>query len=115
MEAKAQIEANVVELADEEESVDACVEQEDFVEDGKMGRPGMLEPAEIDGEPKVGEEQKIAPVAVLGGIDAAGLLHEDGDGDGQERVEGEPAPGEYSAGVRNEYVRDTEDGWSEEA
>ena len=95
--------------------VDACVEQEDFVEDDKMGRPGMLEPAEIDGEPKVGEEQKIAPVAVLGGIDAAGLLHEDGDGDGQERVEGEPAPGEYSAGEGNEYVRDTEDGWSEEA
>lgn len=53
MEAKARIEADVVELADEEESVDACVEREDFVEDGKMGGPAYSNQRRSTGRPRV--------------------------------------------------------------
>jgi hypothetical protein len=42
----------VVELAGKEESVDACFELGNFVETAKMGRPGMLEAAEIDRRPR---------------------------------------------------------------
>ena len=52
-------------LADEEEAVDAGVEQEHLVEDGEVRGPGGLEPAQVDGEAEGEEDQEVAPVAGL--------------------------------------------------
>jgi hypothetical protein len=79
----AEIEADTLELADGEEAVDAGVEQEDLAEDGEVWRPGGLEPAEIDGEADGGEDEEVAPVAVLGWVFLRGTIEEPGDGDGE--------------------------------
>src|SRR5579862_5706672 len=67
-EAQAEIEAGSRKLADEDEPVDARIEKNNFVEDGKMWRPRSLKPAQIDGKAQGAEDEKVAPVAALIGI-----------------------------------------------
>ncbi len=66
--AQAEVEAGSLKLADEDEAVDAGVEQQDLVEDGQVRRPRPLEPAQIDGESEDRQDQEVAPVAALGGL-----------------------------------------------
>ena len=49
-EAQAKVEADAVELADEEEAVDARIEKKDLVEDGQVRRPRALKPAQVNGQ-----------------------------------------------------------------
>ncbi len=74
------------------QGVDSGVEQKDFVEDGEVCGPRGFEPAEVDGESDDGEDEKVAPVAVLLGVVAACVVHEGSDGHGENGIGCEPMP-----------------------
>ena len=48
---QAEIESHSIEVANRNESVDARIEQQHFIERGQVRRPGPLEPAQVDGQP----------------------------------------------------------------
>ena len=92
--AKAQVEADALEAAEREESVDNCVKQKKLVEDDEARGPGMLKPAEVDGKADRGEHEEVSPVAALCRIEAGCLPEKNRDDDGQCGVEREPLPTE---------------------
>ncbi len=73
-EAQAKVESYAVESTDEQETVDADVEEKDLVEDGEVRRPGGFKPAQLDGEAQGGEREEIAPVAAYGRVGGGGLM-----------------------------------------
>jgi len=107
--AQAESETDIIELTDAEQGVDSGVEQKDFVEDGEMRGPCGFEPAKIDGEPEDGEDEVVAPGAVLRSV-AAGVPHERSDGNGKNGVEREPVPMKGVSGAGDQNIRDAEDG-----
>lgn len=95
--AQAEVEADTVQGAQGEETVEAEVEKEDLVEEVEVLRPGGLEPAEIDGEAEDEQDKKILPGAPLFGeigIGQGGAVEQGGDGDGKQGIEREPDPAE---------------------
>jgi len=64
--AETEVEANLIQLADREKAVDARVEQQDFIEDGKTRPPRVLKPtARSTGETRKGKNEEVAPVSML--------------------------------------------------
>jgi hypothetical protein len=70
-----------------------------------MRRPRSLKPAQIDGQAQYSQHQKIPPVSALGGIDASRLTQEQGDSDGQERIQREPTPAEHARPAGQQQIR----------
>ncbi len=105
-EAQAEVEAGSFKLADEDETVDTRIEQENLVEDGQVWRPGAFKPAQVDGEAERDEDEKVMPGAALIGIGAGSLPEQRGDGDGKGSVEGEPFPAKEAGAERDENVGD---------
>ncbi len=70
---QAEIESNTIQLPYCLESPDACIEKKNFVEDRKVGRPGALQPAEVDSQAEKRKQKKVAPVAMHIWITAFGL------------------------------------------
>jgi len=103
--AQSEIESHAGELANDPESVDAGVEQQNLVEDRQMRRPGRLEPAQIHGKPKRDEHEEIAPDALLLGIGAAGPIQDGRKDDRKQRVQNQPRPAKSSGGDCDDSVR----------
>jgi hypothetical protein len=113
--AEAEVVADSGETADGEEGVEACIEESELTEDGEPGRPGGLEPAQIDGEPKREKDKEVEEMAALAGIEAGGKEFEAGEEDGDAEVHKEPARGEDVRTKRVDEVRDDENGGEYEA
>ena len=109
-EAEAESVADAGELADGEESIEAGVEEDELAEDVDAGRPGGLEPAEIDGEAEGDEDEEVQPVGALLGVEAGGDVKDGGDGGRDEQIEDEPGPGEGVGGEADDEVRRGKDG-----
>jgi hypothetical protein len=74
-----------------------------------MRRPRALKPAEIDSQSQSGQNQEVAPVAVLIGIGARRLPQQCCYGDRQQGVQGEPLRAENAGATRNQQIRDAQD------
>src|ERR1700683_879376 len=109
-ETQAQVETGSVELADEDEAVDACVQKKHLVEDGQVRRPGALEPAQIDGEAKNEKDEEVAPVASLGRVGTAGVPKQHGDQYRKQSIKQKPPPAKHFAGESNQYVGGAQEG-----
>lgn len=107
------VETCATKLADGEEAPDTGIEQEHFVEDGQVGGPGGLEPAQVNGKPQDGEHEKVGPGGTLVWISPRRIVEEQSDGQGQSYVEGQPRS---PKGVRgDDQVRKTKKGGSDDA
>lgn len=104
-----EVESDAVKLADAEEGVDAGVQQQNFIEGAEARGPRGLKPAKIDGEAKHNEYEKVSPVAALVGVGAPGAVEKHRDGDGQQRIEHEPAPLKDVRGAGDERVGNAEE------
>src|SRR6185312_648062 len=62
---QAEVESDAVKLADAEETVNAGIEQQDFIEDAEARGPCGLKPAEIDSQAQHHEDEEVTPVAAL--------------------------------------------------
>jgi len=113
--AKAEVVADGGQAADGEEGIEAGVEKGELAEQGEPRGPGGFEPAEIDGEAEGQENEEVEEVAALAGVEVGGEKFNGGEEDGNEKVEEKPARGEDIRTVRNDDVRDDEEGWNRKA
>ena len=113
--AKAEVEANLAQLPDREKAIDACVEQQDFIEDGEARSPCRLKPAQVHSEAEEAEDKEVAPLSLLFRICQACAVEQQADEHGQQRVEGKPCPTEKAVGKGDQGVGETEQSGRQDA
>ena len=92
--AKAEVETNLAQLTDREKAVDACIEQQDFIEDGEARSPCRLKPAQVNGQAEDGKDKEVPPLSSLFRVRQACAVEQQADENRQQRVEGKPGPAE---------------------
>ena len=113
--AEAEVVTNGGETADGEESVEAGIEQGELAEKGKFGRPGRLEPAQIDGQAQRDEDKEVKEMTALIGVKTGGEEFDVGEENRDEEVDEEPTGGEDSRAERDDEIWDDEDGGQDES
>ena len=94
---KPEVETNLAELPDGEKAINARIQQQDLIEDGKTRSPCRLEPAQVHGQPEDAKDKEVAPLSLLLRVGHACAVQQQADDYGQQRVEGKPRPSEKAA------------------
>ena len=92
--AKAEVETNLAQLPDGEKPIDACIEQQDFIEDGETRSPCRLKPAQVHSESEDAKDEVVAPLSSLLRVRQTCAVEQQADENRQQGVEGESTPAE---------------------
>src|SRR5579871_44458 len=91
---KMKIETGARSFADGEESIEAGIDEKQFIQGVQAGRPGAVEPAQVDSQAEHEEDECVAPIAALVGVRGDCMRKQPSHSDRKERVHGEPIPTE---------------------
>ena len=113
--AKAEVETNLAQLPDGEKAIDACIEQQNFIEDGETRSPCRLKPAQVHGQAEDAKDEEVAPFTSLLRVRQACAVEQQADENGQQRVEGKPCPAEKAVRKGDQGVGETEQSGRQDA
>ncbi len=105
---QAEIETNMLQLADHKEAIDPRIQQQHFVKHGEMRRPCRLEPAQVNSNAEYREDKKITPFSPLIRVREIRAIKQQTDHDRQQKIKRKPTPAKLTIRTGNNRVWNAE-------